>query len=84
MLRGMLRLRESGKGFWGIGLPREPKSSLSVMSPFGAGFMTSSGRINICKRCIFFNRKWKRCDKCGCFIEIKARIPMFHCPIGKW
>ena len=25
-----------------------------------------------------------QCDQCGCFMEVKVRIPGMKCPIGKW
>jgi hypothetical protein len=41
-------------------------------------------RINMCESCIFFNAISKRCFKCGCFINLKAKMRSQHCPIGKW
>jgi hypothetical protein len=40
-------------------------------------------RINICKGCEFL-KKHTRCEKCGCFMNIKTRLGFTKCPIGKW
>jgi hypothetical protein len=26
----------------------------------------------------------EQCGKCHCVLDIKARLPMFHCPLGLW
>jgi len=25
-----------------------------------------------------------RCEKCGCFMDVKWKLPLVKCPIGKW
>ena len=40
-------------------------------------------RLGICKDCEFFTEN-SRCEKCGCFMKIKARVATVACPIGKW
>ena len=45
---------------------------------------TVEERLSICNSCEFFIKDAKRCGKCGCFVEVKARRPKDSCPIGKW
>ena len=48
-------------------------------------------RLRICEGCEFsrvaFNIKKVKglgCSKCGCFMNIKAKLKRMKCPIGKW
>ena len=41
-------------------------------------------RLEICNKCKFFRKSVNQCKKCGCFMQIKARIAFTRCPIGKW
>lgn len=43
----------------------------------------STERLAICKGCDYYG-KYGLCQKCGCIMAIKTRIPMMKCPIGKW
>ena len=43
-------------------------------------------RLDICDSC---DKKEQQvigtvCNECGCILPIKAAIPVFHCPKGKW
>jgi hypothetical protein len=42
----------------------------------------SKARLEVCKAC----PEWtgKSCKVCGCFVNLKVRIPEEKCPIGKW
>ena len=40
-------------------------------------------RWDICKYCEFMDYS-NRCKKCGCFMNIKARLKKAKCPVGKW
>ena len=40
-------------------------------------------RLATCNDCEFLTEK-SRCEKCGCFMKVKARIATVACPIGKW
>ena len=40
--------------------------------------------ITICNGCDFYFKNTKRCSKCGCFMNVKARWATANCPIGKW
>ena len=41
-------------------------------------------RIEICKGCEHLHSLGMNCELCGCFVHVKARFKMFHCPAGKW
>lgn len=41
-------------------------------------------RMKICTDCEFYKKTLSRCDKCGCFLHIKARWATEKCPIDKW
>lgn len=45
--------------------------------------MTPQERMAICKKCVFL-KKFDRCEKCGCLMQIKTKIPSMSCPIDKW
>lgn len=42
----------------------------------------SQARLEVCKGC----DQWtgKSCKVCGCFVNLKVRIPEEKCPLGKW
>lgn len=40
-------------------------------------------RLEICKTCEHFGTK-SRCNICGCFMLVKARLASEECPKGKW
>jgi len=39
-------------------------------------------RLELCRGCQFWTGN--RCEKCGCFMKLKARMKSASCPIGKW
>ncbi len=39
-------------------------------------------RLSICRECEFL--KNSRCEKCGCFMNFKAKLSSEHCIEGKW
>jgi len=41
-------------------------------------------RYDICKNCSQFNKFWKTCNVCKCFMPIKVLIPSAECPEGQW
>ena len=64
-------------------LARVAKQMNEIM---GSGFVDRKifqERIKLCKECEFFT-KWRRCTKCGCFMDNKARYNLASCPVGKW
>lgn len=46
--------------------------------------LDKSERMDICKGCDKFLSTTRRCSVCGCFMDVKTAIPVFHCPIDKW
>jgi hypothetical protein len=41
-------------------------------------------RSSICESCDFFDADSKRCNSCGCFVNIKVTWASESCPEGKW
>lgn len=41
-------------------------------------------RLSICNTCPAFNKRLKKCTKCGCFMTLKTTLRRASCPIGKW
>lgn len=53
-----------------------------------SGFLTVSStefeqRLNICNGCIEFKTN-TRCALCGCFLSVKLKLALEHCPVKKW
>jgi hypothetical protein len=44
----------------------------------------SEGRFSICTQCPELLPVVNQCKKCGCFMEIKAKLEAAKCPLGKW
>ena len=41
-------------------------------------------RLNVCKTCFNLNKeKWK-CEKCGCYVDKKAKMNTETCPEKYW
>ena len=45
---------------------------------------TKSARLAVCEGCEFFIAADRRCQKCGCWMELKAGFRTANCPEGKW
>jgi len=43
-----------------------------------------NGRLQICNSCDAYIKEQKRCARCGCFMETKARMSGAKCPLDKW
>lgn len=41
-------------------------------------------RLSKCNSCDYIFKPTMQCTKCGCFVQIKARVVKFSCPIDKW
>jgi hypothetical protein len=41
-------------------------------------------RMSICLQCPFLFKISKQCRKCGCFMNLKTKLPNAYCPIGHW
>lgn len=39
-------------------------------------------RLLVCSTCEEFNNN--RCNKCGCYLKLKAKMATEKCPLGKW
>ena len=79
---------ESAQAASGPGLLRMALSAARAMTTFfGAGFKTvpaaiQQKRLQTCATCE--HHTGLRCRVCGCFTNIKTRLPHEECPIGKW
>mgnify|MGYP003352647571 CR=1 FL=1 len=51
---------------------------------FNKSFELSAKRLGICNTCDQYDTKWKKCNKCGCFMEFKSLIRFAECPLNKW
>jgi hypothetical protein len=45
---------------------------------------TFKNRMDICKKCEYYNAESDKCNNCGCFLKIKASWNSEKCPIDKW
>jgi hypothetical protein len=41
-------------------------------------------RLALCSLCPEFIKTSKQCKQCNCFIEEKAKLNSFSCPLGRW
>lgn len=41
-------------------------------------------RLEICKSCPHLMKWTNQCKECGCFMDLKAKLPNASCPIHKW
>jgi hypothetical protein len=41
-------------------------------------------RLNICKKCEYYDDSQVRCKHCGCFLNHKTNFALDSCPIDKW
>jgi len=47
--------------------------------------MTSEEKMKICETCEFFSKYMKDfCGKCGCYLPLKTKLPIFKCPLRRW
>jgi len=80
---------------WERRAPPQPPSAKEMAKGFmsSAGEVITSGikfaddktyqaRMESCQPCEFFVNK--RCMRCGCYMNIKAKFAAMHCPAGKW
>ena len=45
---------------------------------------TQQNRMDICKKCEYYEEANNSCKKCGCFLQIKTSWASEACPEGKW
>jgi len=41
-------------------------------------------RFEICRGCEFLIKATNQCKKCGCFMNMKTKLALAACPVGKW
>lgn len=41
-------------------------------------------RMSICNQCPELIKATHQCKKCGCFMNLKTKLPNADCPLGKW
>ena len=41
-------------------------------------------RLNVCKACPDVIPHVNQCKRCGCFMDLKTKLKISKCPIGKW
>jgi hypothetical protein len=70
-----------------FGLTQNIKNALSnlvmkgsVLAPRGV----VDKRMETCLSCEFLIHDQSRCSKCGCFMNVKARLEVAKCPLNKW
>lgn len=59
---------------WDLFNPQEAKVPLSVLQE----------RLDVCSTCPQFIKATKQCKKCGCFMNLKAKLENATCPLGLW
>ncbi len=47
-------------------------------------FEIKQQRLNICKTCKSFSKKFETCTECGCYMPAKATFASSECPLKKW
>jgi len=63
--------------------PETAANSALAIKQLEKSNLSTDERMDICSECE--NLKMMMiCSECGCFMPIKAAIPLFHCPINKW
>ena len=63
-------------------LVAECGAAIAGEPPVNAG--TKSARLAACEACEFFIAADRRCQKCGCWMEVKVGFRTATCPEGKW
>lgn len=41
-------------------------------------------RMSICNNCPEFIALTTQCKECGCFMNLKTKLPNAYCPLNKW
>lgn len=73
-----------------IQLAKDTAKSAISGEVIGVNDEEKAARLKICTgdetspACEFYVVNQKRCGKCGCFMELKARIKSQSCPLGRW
>jgi hypothetical protein len=68
-------MKENGDvEFFDLFDPKQPRSHEELINY----------RMSICEACPAFNKRLRKCTKCGCFMKLKTTLQQAKCPIGKW
>lgn len=59
-------------------------SSVAAGNSLRVPAQEATNRLDICKKCEFFNKNSERCGKCGCYMAVKTYLKAERCPVGKW
>lgn len=57
---------------------------------FKVSALEADRRLDICKGCEFLSayklreKKYPKCIKCGCFMNVKTKLIGVKCPMDKW
>jgi len=41
-------------------------------------------RFQACLGCELFDKEFRACMECGCYMPVKTKLKTAECPIGKW
>lgn len=66
------------------GCEQEPESSEALTEDTSEIKLTYEDKITICRSCPNLIPVSEKCNLCGCYMQVKARFPFFHCPEEKW
>jgi hypothetical protein len=84
-----------GKGRRGAGVAPRPSNLPSLNAGAAQKFALEKGqpaaelslverRIEICKKCVYFDAKEERCNRCTCLLVAKVGKSRESCPTGLW
>jgi hypothetical protein len=74
------------KSRWELYKEKNGVTPLDFLNPNtkNAEASVSDFRLTICQGCPEFVKLTKQFKKCGCFMELKTKLELAKCPIGKW
>jgi hypothetical protein len=44
----------------------------------------AADRLSICEKCPELIKATSQCKQCGCFMNLKVKLQLATCPLGKW
>ena len=74
------------KSRWELYKEKNGVTPLDLLNPMtkNANQEVQSTRMKICLSCPELIKTTKQCKKCGCFMNVKTKLDVAKCPIGKW
>ena len=79
---------------WKIFQALQKESARAVFTGEKVGAEVQKARIKICETCANFNSEERKCNLCGCFMDVKTELKtqldkkgffeVTHCPDGLW